>query len=267
MTTTELLAKKYAEIFSKEYDNILDEKYKAIPRNIKGNEYSGCNIFFLEKYSRLKGFNLPVFMTFNQIKEKNLFITKGEQSCPVVYYDVMYINEKTKKRLSESEYLELPENERDGFFSKATIKYYNVFNVCQTNMKTVLPEVYDELLSETLSGIRKSNIKRDAIIYGVDRNIDNVLKSYPDKDLFLDKHEWYRKIFNIVASSENYDIELSPYLASSIVMTKIGFTDQIDKVDMSYMKLLSTSPTDAFNAVTEASRLANHVLKTFNIVC
>lgn len=267
MTTTEFLARKYAEIFSREYNRGTSEACNALPRNIKGNEYSGCNIFFLRKYSRMKGFNIPVFLTFNQIKELGLSVLKGEQSCPVVYYECTYKDPDSGKRITESEYLSLDEDSRNKYIKRATIKYYNVFNVCQTNMKDVNHDMYSSIINETAERIGMTRRKRDAVIYCVDKVVDETPGIYPDRKAFIDKHEWYRKVFSIAASSSEHDADISPCLASHIVMAKMGFEDGIDSADVSYMKMLSSSPDDAFNAVTEAARLANNIIKTFNINC
>jgi antirestriction protein ArdC len=95
------------------------------PLRSNGKRYSGVNVLVLWLESQLRGFSIPVWITFRQAKELGGSVKKGEKSTTVVYANSF---EKTERNNDTGE-----EQQRKIPFLRA----YSVFNVDQV---TGLPE-------------------------------------------------------------------------------------------------------------------------------
>jgi antirestriction protein ArdC len=95
------------------------------PLRSNGKRYSGVNVLVLWLESQLRGFSIPVWITFRQAKELGGFVKKGEKATTVVYANSF---EKTDTNADTGE-----EQKRNIPFLRA----YSVFNVDQV---TGLPE-------------------------------------------------------------------------------------------------------------------------------
>ena len=49
----------------------------GLPQNVTGRNYSGSNSFFLQLHSAMKGYELPVFLTFKQAHNFKAHVLKG----------------------------------------------------------------------------------------------------------------------------------------------------------------------------------------------
>lgn len=144
----------FAEMMIKRMEEMKGENWKkgwfnavsssGLPCNLSGRNYSGSNNFFLQLYSGMKDFQLPVFLTFKQAHDAGTCILKGEQAFPVVYWDFQ-IKDEEGKRISMSEYKNLSADEKEIYKVVPFMKNYHVFNIDQTNFKTVFPEKYQNL--------------------------------------------------------------------------------------------------------------------------
>jgi antirestriction protein ArdC len=90
------------------------------PRNFASDRpYSGINWFLLQTAS----FDLPYFMTFNQVKTKGGSITKGSKGLPVVYWGTFERDDENSDK---------PATDKDAETRKIPfLKSYTVFNACQ----------------------------------------------------------------------------------------------------------------------------------------
>ena len=95
------------------------------PLRSNGKRYSGVNVLVLWLESQLRGFSIPVWITFHQAKEIGGYVKKGEKATTVVYANSF---EKTETNADTGE-----EQKRNIPFLRA----YSVFNVDQV---TGLPE-------------------------------------------------------------------------------------------------------------------------------
>lgn len=142
----------------------------GLPHNMSGRNYSGINSLVLMFFSASKGWNAPIFATFNQIKALNLtkdkngditpakdkegkvlptvLVKKGEKSFPVILPIYKCINKDTKKEITMDDYAKLSEEEKENYVTKKTgTKVYLVFNIDQTDMAEKRPELYQKLTS------------------------------------------------------------------------------------------------------------------------
>ena len=124
----------------------------GLPQNIRGGTLNGSNAFFLYLHTAEKGFSMPVYLTFLQANELGLSINEGAESVPVIYWQPYYEEivpegERRKpERLTWEEYRDLSDAEKEKFERKSTLRYYPEFNVDQTNLKEVKPDLYAKLL-------------------------------------------------------------------------------------------------------------------------
>ena len=97
-----------------------------LPKNIRGTFYSGINTLILS----LKGggFASNQWATFKQINEAGGRINKGEKSTHVCYYGTAFKKVEAEEKNSSYRFL----------------KFYNVFNLSQTNLKKLVTKEVEE---------------------------------------------------------------------------------------------------------------------------
>ena len=118
---------------------------QGLPRNIRGTLYNGGNVLMLLFYTEFMKFTLPVFLTFNQAKEEDLSVCKGARSFPVYYWFKFVVHKETKKTIKYEEYRKLPTTEQENYRVIPQMKYYNVFNIDQTDFAEKQPERYERM--------------------------------------------------------------------------------------------------------------------------
>lgn len=121
--------------------------FAGLPQNVGGRNYSGSNSFFLQLQTAAKGYQLPVYLTFNQAHNLKAHVLKGEKSFPVVYWDMM-VKDKDGKKVSSDEYKAMTKEERKNLDVIPFIKAFPVYNVDQTNLREVQPERVQKLIDK-----------------------------------------------------------------------------------------------------------------------
>ena len=121
--------------------------FAGLPQNVGGRNYSGSNSFFLQLQTAAKGYQLPVYLTFNQAHNLKAHVLKGEKSFPVVYWDMM-VKDKDGKKVSSDEYKAMTKEERKNLDVIPFIKAFPVYNVDQTNLREVQPERVHKLIEK-----------------------------------------------------------------------------------------------------------------------
>lgn len=148
--TIEKVAPYFTELLIERIENLQNDWQKPWinidfikSQNIKGNLYRRFNSFFLSLLAEVKDFKAPIFLTFKQAQEMNLKIKRDSKSFPVVFSDTSYKNKSTGEYITAEQYFQAP-NQKD-FDKIFCLKYYNVFNIDQTNLAEVNPERYEKL--------------------------------------------------------------------------------------------------------------------------
>lgn len=118
------------------------------PQNINGRYYTGGNIFTLLFYCDEMGYKYPMFLTFNQAKENDLLINKGAKSFPIYYKKYCAFEKETNIKLSFDEYKKLNEEDKKKYRLVASVTYYLVFNIEQTNFASVQPQRWEKIISK-----------------------------------------------------------------------------------------------------------------------
>lgn len=125
------------------FDNVA-----SIPRNLDGQSYQGLNRFLLSWLGGNR--EVPVYMTFLRAKKEGLSVLSGEKSIPIQYGSKIAFHKETKKSIPFNKYEELTTEEEQKEYNIAfMLNHYNVFNIEQTNVKEVKPELYEKLKAES----------------------------------------------------------------------------------------------------------------------
>ena len=150
--TSALLAKFNEDLFwEKPWFNI-----QCRPINLRGTGYSGANLFLLSMMMDMKNYKSPVFLTYNQAQKLGAIVNKGEKGYPVQRYITYYIT-PDKKYLSEEDYQKLSKVEQQDCTRRVKLSSYTVFNLSQTNLQEVNPQVYKKIISK-YSGISHNKV-------------------------------------------------------------------------------------------------------------
>lgn len=121
--------------------------YSGLPQNVGGRNYSGSNSFFLQLHTAAKGYQLPVYLTFNQAHNLKAHVLKGEKSFPVVYWD-MLVKDKNGRKISSDEYKAMTREEKKNLDVIPFVKAFPVYNVDQTNLREAQPERVQKLIDK-----------------------------------------------------------------------------------------------------------------------
>ena len=178
-------------------------KIQGLPQNLSGRRYSGHNDFFLQLHTAMKGYDMPVYATYKQIKEAGATIGKGEKAMPVIYWNVTHRDEKGEK-VSDEAYENMTKAEQDKCKTIPVMMGYYVWNLQQTNFQEVKPELYAKL---------QDKFKAPEI-----KDTKGMFVS-PEFDAMIDKQAWVCKI-NVVEGSGAF---YSPTKDEITIPTKAQF--------------------------------------------
>lgn len=166
------------------YSDLLLEKVRAIdqdhslpwltdeslkwPKSITGGEYNGTNALMLLLHSEKEGYKEPVFMTFEQVmglnndignqekservneKYDNQFrrvsVLKGTRSFPVLSTKFVVKCNGADAKIDFADYRKLPQSDQAKYDVYVTHGIYNVFNIDQTNIRELRPDLYNKIV-------------------------------------------------------------------------------------------------------------------------
>lgn len=124
-----------------------DGCYSGVPQNLRGRNYSGSNVFLLALDTSDNGYKVPVYLTYLDTQDLGIHVNKGQKGVPVTKYLPYFENkEDPTDRISKEKYDKLSPEEQENYIRRASMRYTTVFNIDQTNLKEVKPELYDKLL-------------------------------------------------------------------------------------------------------------------------
>ena len=130
------------------------------PKNLNGREYNGMNAFLLLLHCEKEGYRIPRFCTFDRIQQFNkpgsrdkeakprVSVLKGEHSFPVMLTTFTVVDKETKEHIKWEDYKLLSQEQREKYNVYPKLQTYYVFNVAQTNLKEVRPELWEKLEQE-----------------------------------------------------------------------------------------------------------------------
>lgn len=161
------------------------------PQNIVGRNYSGSNSFFLMLHTVRYGYDIPCYLTFKQAHDYGCHVLAGEKSFPVIYWD-LNIRDENGKRVSREQFEAMSAERRKQMAVKPFLKQFLVFNVDQTNLKEIKPELYASLLLK----FQAPELRDDHGMY-----------SNPAIDRMIERQEWVCPI-NVAKGNKSF---FSPY--------------------------------------------------------
>lgn len=154
---TELMIDKIKSINQDWQKPWFTEGALAWPRNLNGRQYNGGNAVMLMLHAEKEGYKLPVWCTFNSIQkvlnpekkggqeQEPVHVMKGEKSFPVFLTTFTVIDKDTHAKIPWEDYKKLSQEEKKQYTVYPKNQVFNVFNVAQTNLQEVRPELYAKL--------------------------------------------------------------------------------------------------------------------------
>ena len=170
--------------------------WHGFPQNISGRQYTGGNSFYLMMATMANNHTAPIYATFNQIQKMNeklmdekgripkekwneaVHVRKGEQAEIVVFNTPLYVNpDKPKEKpLTAKEYEKLSKEEKKKYNQIWAQIPHVIFNIDQTNMREVRPELYEKLV-ERMMPKQAQTFRQDTLGMYEEPAIDHILKN------------------------------------------------------------------------------------------
>ena len=173
------------------------------PQNfVSKKSYSGINYLML-----LNAFDEPYFLTFNQIKNLGGKIIKGSKSFPITFWKPFTIEEKNSKGENVTK-------------TKFFLRYYNVFNITQTEGIEYKSSIIEQLVTNKFKAIKKaekiiSGYKNKPVI-SIQKKSNKACYSpsldkikMPNKERFINENEFYSTLFHELSHSTGHKNRLS----------------------------------------------------------
>mgnify|MGYP003190759477 FL=1 len=256
------------------------------PRNLHGRLYNGGNALMLMLHAEKEGYKLPVWCTFNSIQtvlnpvqkggeeREPVHVMKGEKSFPVFLTTFTVIDKDTKEKIPWEEYKKLSNEEKKQYNVYPKNQVFNVFNVAQTNLQQVRPELYAKLEEQCVVRLPKQTgesfsfpvvdamiannawlcpikpEKQDHAYYSVSK--DHIV--VPTKEQFVDGESFYGTLLHEMTHStgaasrlgrlkactfgdENYACEeLVAELGSALICQQNGIQKHVKGDSAAYLK-------------------------------
>ena len=136
----------------------------GLPQNLDGRNYSGINNLVLLLTKESKGYTSDRWGTFKAIKDNGGIVKKGETATPAFFYKRHLFKEKSENGIAVRD-----ENGKPMVNSVYLLRYYNVFNVSQTTLKTEV-DLQENLGETRYSGLSELvGCSKAVIDYGYDK--------------------------------------------------------------------------------------------------
>lgn len=296
------------------YAKLIIEKMKAIeknrmepwftvdstkwPRGLSGRDFNGMNALMLLLHCEKNGYRVPLFFTFEQVMGLNnntgmsagnkpletgrgnispkVSVLKGAKSFPVLFTTYNIVHDDTKAKINYDNYKKLSKGKQAEYKVYSKQQVCNVFNVDQTNMREVRPELYNKFKEEnrSLPPELTADVYKFPAIDEILMNDDWICPIYlrdkyeayyspacneivvPGKEHFDEGEAFYGAVVqemihstgsniyldrfasdnNYWGASENKGEELLAELGSALVMRKYGCLKTIKKENSAYIK-------------------------------
>jgi len=127
------------------------------------------NSLMLLMHCENEGYKYPMFCTFDRVSSLNythtkdgikpavdeqgnklpmVTVRKGEKSFPVFITTFTCVNPEDGSKIKYDEYKQLSDEDRKAYNVYPKLNVYNVFNIDQTNMQEVRPELFEKLTAD-----------------------------------------------------------------------------------------------------------------------
>ena len=163
-------------------------KTQGLPQNLSGRRYSGHNDFFLQLHTAMKGYDMPVYATYKQLKDAGATIGKGEKAMPVIYWNITHRDEHGQK-VSDEAYEAMTKAEQEKVKTVPVLMGYYVWNLQQTNFPEVKPEKFAKLQEQFKAPEMKDTVG---------------MYESKEFDAMIDKQAWVCKINTVEGAGAFY---------------------------------------------------------------
>jgi antirestriction protein ArdC len=103
---------------------------QMLPRNVfTDNNYQGVNVLSLYIDCLINKYAVPYFGTFKNIKDAGGRLKKKSVGSPIVFFKLIYQHKKSKKRINQKFYSELPDDRKNEYDVIPIVKNHYVFNI------------------------------------------------------------------------------------------------------------------------------------------
>jgi antirestriction protein ArdC len=120
----------------------------GLPMNLSGRNYNRMNEFFLYLFCEAKQFKYPVFVTLKGANAMGGHVNKGAESAPVLFWKIDVKDKVSGRRIDIDEFRKLSRAEQENYDTFPILKYYNVFNIEDTNLDEVQPDKVRKFLDQ-----------------------------------------------------------------------------------------------------------------------
>lgn len=239
--------------------------------------YQGINTLILWAAALEKGYKIPVWLTFNQIKAYGGSVKSGEKATSVVFFKAY-----PKETIGDD-----GEKKTDKVL---VLRHYNVFNVCQTEG---LPERF-HATRETFQNADARDAALDAFVQATGITIHHGASGaayYPSEDVIRmpdfeyarDKEAYYATLFHEMVhwtktekrcnrpfaakhNDDNYAREeLVAELGAAFLCAHFGIASEMRKDHAAYLKhylaILKADKRAIFKAAADAQKATSFLLK------
>ena len=148
MSKTEKAVAAYCDMMMKKIETLSVDWTKpwfdgglSMPVNADMKGYHGINIIWLWLTCEERGYNMPVFMTYNRAHQLGAHIRKGEKATPVFFWRLI-------AKGDDGKWIDA-RDANDGCNVIPVLKCFDVFNIAQTTMEQDNPEEYGKYISKT----------------------------------------------------------------------------------------------------------------------
>lgn len=217
------------------------------PRNLNGREYNGMNALLLMMQSEKQKYQTTRYGTYNSFQRLNVkdakdgeplpdvHVKQGEKSYPVMLTTFTCVDKETRERIRYDDYKNLDAEEQKNYDVYPKLQVFHVFNIDQTNLKEVRPELWKKLTASevkphhVLEGESYSFEPVDKMIrdnewicpikptYGDDAyfSISRNEIVVPEKQQFKDGESFYTSLFHEMGHSTGHETQLGRLKPSS----------------------------------------------------
>jgi len=155
---TERVVSQFTEMMVKTIESIqqgwrktwITTEASGRPLSFAGREYSYMNEFFLYMHCEMMQFRYPVYITVKKANQLGAHIRKGAKSAPVLFWKID-VKDEHGNRISIDDFRNLSRAEQDKCETYPVLKYYNVFNIEDTNLQDVQPEMVRKLIDNNFT--------------------------------------------------------------------------------------------------------------------
>jgi len=276
------------------YDVVLQNIFEAMERgivpwkspylfeghkNIDGRIYKGINIFLLNIALETHGYEIPIWLTFNQIKNRGWHLKKGSKSTIVTFF------KQEEREITEvNEYGE----EETVVDTIRVLRYYRVFNIQCVKEYDEIKSKYEYSIPKTQNNLIKNYITNSGVKLIHEKQ--GISRYIPSKDTIVmtptKKGEYYSVLTHEIVHSTGHKTRLNRFsdfidnkgysfeelvaeIGSAYLLSKMGMKPNYQNV-VAYLEgwsrwLSDQKKTTIFKAAKESEKAVEFIESIANI--